>query len=292
MGLFNHILYYVFYPIELILRFFFPYAFKDDPYNPEPQNKEERKARRIQKKQDRRDQKRPVTERRENFNERKKVKENPDYEPVAKSAQYIAPTKSKDNKDVISEETMQKLTNLKQKSQKAKKELGINMIDLESGLTNDSAFELMKEAEPKTAFYWHNTTLHQVAVKFEKGGLKDEYKTRDNAERQKLEPLIEPKRKANRDRTHVIPIGYHGSESDKRLLVGFSSKLNQQDLKNFEDKAGILNKKYTILWFVDIRKQEDNSVIWYATVWNDKGDKLLQDSFHDKQPFIWKSKRF
>ncbi|WP_373194717.1 hypothetical protein, partial [Mycobacterium marinum] len=83
---------------------------------------------RIQKKQDRRDQKRPVTERRENFNERKKVKENPDYEPVGKSAQYIAPTKSKDNKDVISEETMQNLTNLKQKSQKAKKELGINMI--------------------------------------------------------------------------------------------------------------------------------------------------------------------
>ncbi|WP_407807691.1 hypothetical protein [Staphylococcus aureus] len=270
MNRFNQILYYLFYPIEWVLRFFFPYAFKDDPYNPEPQTKEERKARRIQKK-----------------HERQNRKGN------KQGKQYIPPTPKKEDRDAVSEDVLAKLSNLKQHGKKAKKkELGIHMVDLENGLTNDSALDLMKEAEPKTAFYWHDAMSHQVAVKFEKGGLRDEYKTRDNAERQKLKPLIEPKQKGNRDRTHVIPIGYHGSESDKRLLVGFSSKLNQQDLKYFEDKAGKLNRNNSILWFVNIQKQKDKSVKWHAIVWNQSGEKLLEDTFHDKRPFVWKEQRF
>lgn len=90
------------------------------------------------------------------------------------------------------------------------------------------------------------------------------------------------------DRTHVIPIGYHGSENDNRLLVGFNSKLNRKDLRDFEIKVSKLNDEMTILWFVSIDRQPDDSAIWYATIWDEKGNILMEDQFHDKDKFVWK----
>lgn len=296
MRLFRYILYCLFYPIELVLRFWFPYAFRDDPLNPEPQNKEERKNKREKKRQERLENKKeekPVSLRRKNFKERKIAKLDPNYKSESLKGVYKPPEKTKNYDNEIKEESLLKINNLKQNPKDKKpKQLGLHMVDIESPLTNESAYNLLKEAEGNLTFYWHDEQYHQVAVKFEKDSLKNEYKIRDDVERKKLEPLIRPYQKEYVDRTHVIPIGYHGSESDKRLLIGFSSKINQKDLKNFEEKVANMNTKQSVLWFVDIQRQKNDSVKWHANVWNNDGKVLLQDVFHDKRKFHWKNKRF
>ncbi|MGP5096132.1 hypothetical protein [Staphylococcus equorum] len=273
------LIYYMFYPIELFLRFWFPYAFKDDPYNPEPQTKEDRKRRRQDKKENRSNKASPTTVRRDNFKERKKVKDD------------IKNKESKNDKRTDAE-ILANVQKLKKVNTKKPKELGLQMVDLSKDLSDDSALEMLQSSEPRLAFYWHDDVSHQVAVRFDKGGIKDEYKTRSNGERRKLEPLIRPYQKGNVDRTHVIPIGYHGSEKDKRLLIGFDSHINQVKLKNFEEYASKVNKQKTILWFVDIQRQDNDSVKWHATVWGEKGEIIIKKTFHDKRKFKWSQRRF
>src|SRR5699024_12245538 len=50
MNIFERILYWIVFPFEKFLRFWFPYKFKNDPYDPEPQTKEERKKRKLERK--------------------------------------------------------------------------------------------------------------------------------------------------------------------------------------------------------------------------------------------------
>lgn len=270
MKVLRQIIYYMVYPIELFLRFWFPYAFRDDPYNPEPQTKAERKKRRQAKKEERKNNISPMNQRRNNLEERKQVK-------------------SEEQKDT---DILEKVQNLKKSNQPKPKKLGLEMVDLSKGLDKPSALEMMQSSESRVTFYWHDDTSHQVAVKFDKGGIKDEYKTRSNKERRQLEPLIRPYQKENVDRTHVIPIGYHGSEKDKRLLIGYDSHINQVKLKKFEDYASKVNKQKTILWFVDIQRQDNGSVKWHATVWDEQGNVITEKTFHDKRKFKWSGKRF
>lgn len=291
MSLIKHIGQCLLYPIEGFLRFWFPYAFRDDPFNPEPQNKKERieyselrKRRKLEKKQS----KRPTIKRRENFVERRKLKKDPEYVPTieVKNAEKVS------NREVVKKKYVDEEVENQKEANQNPLGLGIKLIDLSSELNNEEALKNMQASETNIAYYWHDESKHQVAVKFAKGGIKQEYKTRDNQERRRLEPLIYPKRKVGFDRTHVIPIGYHGSESDKRLLVGFSSKINRNYLKKFEDKVASLNSKETVLWFVDIQLQEDKSAKWFATVWNENGDVMLRRTFHDKSEFTWHKRRF
>lgn len=279
MNMLRKLIYYMFYPIELFLRFWFPYAFKDDPYNPEPQTKEDRKRRRQDKKENRSNKASPTTERRDNFKERKKVKDD-------------IKNKESKNDERTDAEILANVQKFKKVNTKKPKELGLQMVDLSKDLSDDSALEMLQSSEPRLAFYWHDDVSHQVAVRFDKGGIKDEYKTRSNGERRKLEPLIRPYQKGNVDRTHVIPIGYHGSEKDKRLLIGFDSHINQVKLKNFEEYASKVNKQKTILWFVDIQRQDNDSVKWHATVWGEKGEIIIKKTFHDKRKFKWSQRRF
>lgn len=290
MKTFRHLIYCLLYPIELILRFWFPYAFRDDPFNPEPQSKEERKKRRKEKAEERKKRKPANVERRENVQERDRMKNDINYRPKNKKT-----TKKSSSKEeaVVNQERLEKIRRLREDSlTKKKPKLGLSMVDLSYRLNNDSALELMQASEERTAYYWHDETAHQIAVKFKEQGMKDEYKIRDGAERRKLKPLIRPIQKEEYDRTHVIPIGYHGSESDKRLLIGFNSRINQVYLKRFEEQVAELNKTNAILWFVNIKREADESVKWYATVWNEAGDKLAEKTFHDKHRFVWKERRF
>jgi len=189
MNMLRKLIYYMFYPIELFLRFWFPYAFKDDPYNPEPQTKAERKQRKQDKKESRSNKASPTTERRDNFNERKKAKADLKHQ-------------DKTNGERTDAEILANVQKLKKVNNKPK-ELGLQMVDLSKGLTDDSALEMLQSSEPRLAFYWHDDISHQVAVRFDKGGIKDEYKTRDNGERRKLEPLIRPYQKENWDRKNI-----------------------------------------------------------------------------------------
>ena len=66
-----------------------------------------------------------------------------------------------------------------------------------------------------------------------------------------------------------------------RLLVGFNSELNRQDLNDFETYIKEVNNETTVLWFVDIEKQVDDSALWKAYVWDMEGRAIAIDTFHD-----------
>lgn len=264
MNIFERILYWIVFPFEKFLRFWFPYKFKNDPYDPEPQTKEERKKRKLERKR------------------RKQIKDDDDdgtsEDDIVESD--IEPTETEDDT------ALKQLDNLTKPKEKRPK-LGLEMVDMNSPLSTKEAYKLIKDTKARITYYYHDSDYHQIAVKFEPRSIKDEYKTRDDAERKKLKPLLFPKQNVPFDRTHVIPVGYHGSESDKRLLVGFNSEINQNELKDFEIRVANINKSKTILWFVSIEKQLDGSALWNATVWSESGTVLKQAKFHDKKEFVW-----
>lgn len=270
MDVFYKILHWILYPFELFLRFWFPYKFKDDPYNPEPQSKQERKKQRF---------------------ERKKNKHQSDDDEQSESVD-VEDNETPDITEKTEEEkALEHLDNLA-KPKQARPKLGLEMIDVYKPLTKASSFDMIKNSNPRITYYFHDIDYHQIAVKFEPRSIKPEYKVRDDAERKKLKPLLFPIQDVWFDRTHVIPIGYHGSESDKRLLVGFNSELNQNELKHFEEKVANINRTKTILWFVSIERQLDKSARWNTTVWDEKGKVLMEDSFHDPKEFVWLKKRW
>lgn len=85
----------------------------------------------------------------------------------------------------------------------------------------------------------------------------------------------------------MIPIGFHGSENDERLLVGFHGKINKGKLKTLEEYVTNVNSNEPILWFVDIRRQPDQTAIWNATIWDEEHNLIADESFHDKSKFVW-----
>jgi len=246
---------------EKIMRFWFPYLFYFDPENPEPRERETwfERRQRIRR-------------------EKKREKANQ------------TPSKGSKSKSKVAEKAPQTPNTSKPSDvlEFREDELGVKIIDASEPFDDDDAFDTMLKSASNVAYFYHDENYHQIAVKFQPGSRKVHYQKRDDIARKQLKPLLFPNANQPFDRTHVIPIAYHGSENDNRLLVGFNSKLNREDLRDFESKVGQFNDKQTILWFVSIDKQDDGSAIWYANVWDERGDVLISDSFHDKDKFVWK----
>lgn len=153
-------------------------------------------------------------------------------------------------------------------------------------MTEKDALNRLNISQSEIAYYCHEDNHHQIAVKFNKGSAW-KYHARNESKRKQLKPIIEHRKKGKGDKTHLIPVGFHGSENDERLLVRFDSKINKGALKKAEEYISNINMKEPILWFVDIEKQDDETAIWYMTVWDDKHNILIQQSFHDYNKFIW-----
>lgn len=94
---------------------------------------------------------------------------------------------------------------------------------------------------------------------------------RSNYERGKLRSLVKccdvPV-----DRTHLIPFGYHGQESDSRLVIMWPSQDNRGTLNDFERSVAKLAQCVT--WHVSIDKL-DNGVMWSSTVYDAKTGETL-----------------
>lgn len=247
---------------ERFMRFWFPYLFYFDDENPEPMERESWSEKRRRKK-------------RERQKEKAKIKSKSD-------------DKSQDPKDTELASKSDDTSNPKDVFEFSKDELGVKIMNVTEPFDEKDAFETISRSASNLAYYYHSEEYHQIAVKFKKGSRKSHYQKRDDVARRQLKPLLYPNSNQPFDRTHILPIAYHGSENDNRLVVGFNSKLNRKNLYDFEVEAGNYNDKQTILWFVSIDKQPDTSAIWYATVWDEKGKILLEDSFHDRDPFTWK----
>lgn len=95
---------------------------------------------------------------------------------------------------------------------------------------------------------------------------------RNNNRRKKLIPKVYPKQNVPFDRTHLIPFGYHNSERDSRLLVGWDSKQNQGPLNEFEQKMKKL--PFNILWLTIIEKK-DFGAIWKYRIYRASDRKLV-----------------
>lgn len=176
--------------------------------------------------------------------------------------------------------------------EKAKKEfletgaIGIDIITINEVLNDSTALTRLNRSKSGVAYYCHTENHHQIAVKFDRGSAW-KYHARNDAKRKKLEPIIEHKIKGRGDKTHVIPVGFHGSDHDERLLVRFDSKINKGVLKKTEEYVANINNDEPILWFVDIVKQNDKTVVWNCTVWDERNNIVTKERFHDKNKFIW-----
>lgn len=111
-------------------------------------------------------------------------------------------------------------------------------------------------------------TVMQVFAHFDIGqAISNGSEKRSNEDRQKLEPMI---RVTDRqfDRTHLIPFGYHGSENDNRLLVGWDGNQNKNELNRFEKKVREkINSKMPIYWLTQINKIK-GGLQWHYRVWD------------------------
>jgi hypothetical protein len=127
-------------------------------------------------------------------------------------------------------------------------------------------------------WYYHDQNVHQIFAHLAPlSGYT--VTTRDDEARKKLKPLIYPIH-INKpfDRTHVLPIGFHGSENDPRLVIGWDSDQNRHELAEFEQK----NKKhpFSIYWFTEIRKT-DYGAVWKYVIYSAE-DMRLVDSLELK----------
>lgn len=115
----------------------------------------------------------------------------------------------------------------------------------------DKAIEFQNKPSANRVWCYHDRTRHQIFAHLTpQSGF--EFRERDNAKRRKLEPMLYPTDVGVFDRTHVLPIGYHGSERDRRLLVGWDSNANRGKFEAFERKM----KKNTraVYWFTSIER--------------------------------------
>lgn len=254
--------------IEKLLRFWFPHAFVFDEDDPEPVNHKERKQWKKKRK----------LNKKLNQSKAQQTKTTATLDDDKYKSNYKKP-------DVDLKAT----TGLLQKNQNIldRGDIGIEIIGYNQPLTD--VCRTLQQSGSHVAHYYHDSEHHQLAVKFNPDSSRLFY-IRDDVKRKKLKPLLFPLTNNEPfDRTHIIPVGYHGSENDERLVVGFSSRINREDLYDFEIYVAEVNKNKTILWFVDIEKQRDGSAIWHATVWDEQGDIIAHDDFHDEHEFVWKN---
>lgn len=153
----------------------------------------------------------------------------------------------------------------------------------------DNVMNFKKLPSPGHVYAYHDGDRHQVIGHFVPGsGML--YKTRDNAARGRLDPLIYPTNEDGSklvfDRTHLIPIGYHGSENDPRLLIGWDSKANRGPFQNFESKQK--KRKKPIYWVTDVRRTPTGAR-WSYRVYDVETRELLDELEHEMNTrFVWR----
>ena len=166
-------------------------------------------------------------------------------------------------------------------------ELGVKIITLNNQIDEDTAFQRLDNSASHIAYYYHSNNRHQIAVRFEQqSGFR--YYQRNPAKLQRFKPMIYPKNKTY-DKTHLIPLGFNGTENYPRLNIGWNRKLNRGAIKKHEQKVININKNHTIFWFVDVEKRNESEAYWTSTVWFEDGELLDRKKFVDKDKFHWPS---
>lgn len=125
----------------------------------------------------------------------------------------------------------------------------IRVFDYQNPL--DNAIEFKNKPSANRVWCYHDRSRHQIFAHLTPhSGF--EFRERDNAKRRKLEPMLHPTNVGVFDRTHVLPIGYHGSERDRRLLVGWDSNANRGKFEAFERK--MKKNARAVYWYTSIER--------------------------------------
>ena len=125
-----------------------------------------------------------------------------------------------------------------------------------------------------TIWYYHDRTHHQTwAHVAPRSGYRAT--RRDNAARHRGRPIIYPRQGKPFDRTHVLPIGYHGSENDPRLVIGWDSNQNRHELNEFEQRQK--KRPNELLWLTDVRRTKYGAA-WRYLVYDAKTRDLLDQT--------------
>lgn len=150
------------------------------------------------------------------------------------------------------------------------------------------AAEFKKKPAVDTIWCYHDDTHHDCFAHFApNSGFR--FTERDGAMRAKLQARVYP-RLVNTpfDRTHMIPIGFHGSEKDNRLLVGWHPVDNREKFRDFEAKAKKLNKTAGIYWLCTVTKTGQGAR-WEYHIYDDQSmSELMSLSSELKAPFVWR----
>lgn len=159
----------------------------------------------------------------------------------------------------------------------------LSIQEFDHRLTLDPS-KLDRLPAPNWTWYHHDKRVHQLLSHLGPTmGYK--FKERDSAKRKKLKPLI---RITDRqyDRTHLIPFGYHGIESDPRLLIGFDSDMNRGPMNDYEIQQKSWN--FPIFWACEVVRQSDHQMTLTYTVWDARTLKRVsQKSFVTKGDIEW-----
>ena len=86
--------------------------------------------------------------------------------------------------------------------------------------------------------------------------------------------MLYPKADKAYDRTHLIPYGYHGSENNPALVVGWDSDQNRKELREFEIKVNNINKSKAIYWFTLLERRPTYAT-WEYRIFDTESGKLL-----------------
>ena len=140
--------------------------------------------------------------------------------------------------------------------------IGMKVLSVPKNL--DKPLSLKTKPKPGTIWAYHDKKRHQVFGHFlPQTGFK--YKQRNNEERAKLKAWIRPKNRGEFHRTHLIPFGYHGSESDPRLVIGWDASHNKNELNVFEQRAKAIGRP--IYWHADVRRTQYGAA-WRYTIYD------------------------
>lgn len=76
------------------------------------------------------------------------------------------------------------------------------------------------------------------------------------------------------DRTHLVPVTITGIENNKAVVILFDAYLNQNTLKNFEDRMLEVIQKQDVIWWVVIQKTADGLLEWNYIICDSQGNLI------------------
>lgn len=163
-------------------------------------------------------------------------------------------------------------------------ELGLHLRKVKMPLTE--AYKWDKQPEVGECWTFHNGQYHQLyACLAPQSGFA--FKERSNEARRQTKLHIGPKdnKRGRVHRTHMLPIGYHGSENDERLVIGWLGNDNVGPFNEFEQRMKKLPVE--ILWLTSIEHFSWGAK-WTYKVFDAKSKQLI-DSLEAtmKEDFNW-----